>query len=194
MEILDEQYWENRYQQDDFPWDLGVVSPPLKMYFNGLKDKLIRILIPGAGSAYEAEYLYQLGFENVFVVDYAPSAIENLRKRMPNFPANHLIIGDFFQHQGKYDLIVEQTFFCAINPQLRRNYVAQMVQLLRPSGKLVGLLFDDVLNSDKPPFGGNKQEYISYFAEQFEFIHFELCYNSIAPRAGRELFIEFIKK
>jgi thiopurine S-methyltransferase len=194
MENLSKEYWENRYETDDFPWDIGYVSTPLQLFFDQLTDKSLRILIPGAGSAYEAEYLYQAGFKNVFIIDLAPSAIARVKKRMPLFPAQQLIIGDFFEHQAQYDLIIEQTFFCAINPALRTNYALKMAQSLHQGGKLVGLLFEATLNSDKPPFGGNKEEYISYFASHFDFVHFELCHNSIPARAGRELFIELIKK
>ena len=194
MENLSKEYWENRYETDDFPWDIGYVSTPLQGFFDQLTDKSIRILIPGAGSAYEAEYLYQAGFKNVFIIDLAPSAIARVKKRMPLFPAHQLIIGDFFEHQAQYDLIIEQTFFCAINPTLRTNYALKMAQSLYQGGRLVGLLFEATLNSDKPPFGGNKEEYISYFANHFDFVHFELCHNSIPARAGRELFIELIKK
>lgn len=39
-------------------------------------------------------------------------------------------------------VLMEQTFFCAINPSLRKDYVAKMHELLAPNGKLVGVLFD----------------------------------------------------
>jgi thiopurine S-methyltransferase len=61
--------WNNRYLNDDIGWDLGEVSPPLKAYFDQLENKEIKILIPGGGNSYEAEYLLQKGFKNVFVVD-----------------------------------------------------------------------------------------------------------------------------
>ena len=68
-----------------------------------------------------------------------------------------------------------------------------MASLLKPKGRLVGLLFDAPLNNDVPPFGGTKQEYLDYFRPYFALETFELAYNSIAPRSGRELFINLIK-
>ncbi|HXH19987.1 MAG TPA: hypothetical protein VNJ07_12995 [Chitinophagales bacterium] len=38
---------------------------------------------------------------------------------MKDIPVVRLIHRDFFKHQGRYDLIIEQTFFCAINPKPR---------------------------------------------------------------------------
>ncbi|MFT7344682.1 MAG: hypothetical protein ACI9XP_001269, partial [Lentimonas sp.] len=54
---LDEFYWSERYKNLNTQWDIGRVSPPLRAYFDQLTDKSARILIPGCGRAYEAEYL-----------------------------------------------------------------------------------------------------------------------------------------
>lgn len=194
MNDLTDKYWNNRYETNDFGWDLGEVSAPLKKYIEQLNNKNLKILIPGAGNAYEAELLFRLGFKNVHVLDFAELPLQNIKKRLPDFPDNQLIQQDFFEHQGQYDLILEQTFFCAINPNLRQKYVKHMKTLLKPNGKLVGLLFNDVLNTDKPPFGGSKEEYEKLFPEQFDIKKMEPCYNSIKPREGRELFILFQNK
>lgn len=186
---LTKQFWNNKYVANDFGWDIGDISLPLKTYIEQLSNKEISILIPGAGNAYEAEYLFRKGFKNVTVLDFAESPLQNIKKRLPEFPDKQLIQQDFFEHQGQYDLIIEQTFFCAINPSLRQQYVKHMNQLLKPNGKLIGLLFNDVLNTDKPPFGGNKQEYETLFSPTFELKVLETCYNSIKPREGRELFM-----
>jgi hypothetical protein len=90
-------------------------------------------------------------------------------------------------------LVIEQTFFCALDPSLRRAYAEKMHEILNPGGRLVGLLFDDPLFSDHPPFGGSKQVYLPYFEDLFEIEVMEKAYNSIAPRAGRELFISLRK-
>lgn len=189
MHDLTKQYWNNRYISDDFSWDLGDISLPLKTYIAQLHNKDLKILIPGAGNAYEAECLFRCGFKNVYVLDFAEAPLQNIKKRIPEFPDEQLIKQDFFEHQGQYDLIIEQTFFCAINPSLRKQYVNHMQHLLKPTGKLIGLLFDDTLNADKPPFGGNKQEYETLFKLSFNIRVLETCYNSIKPREGRELFM-----
>ncbi len=189
MDTLTESYWNNRYQTNDFSWDLGEPSIPLKKYIEQLDNKELKILIPGAGNAYEAELLFQLGFKNVYVLDFAETPLLNIKKRSPVFPSHQLIQQDFFEHEGQYDLIFEQTFFCAINPNLRPQYVQHMRSLLNSNGKIVGLLFNDILNIDHPPFGGNEVEYNQLFSEYFNIIKIETCYNSIKPREGRELFI-----
>ncbi len=189
MEELNARYWDERYLNDDFGWDLGSVSPPVKAYTDQLRDKSLRILIPGAGNAHEAEYLHAQGFTNVFVLDIATVVFDHIRERVPSFPGNHLIQEDFFAHRGQYDLILEQTFFCALDPALRKPYVSKMHTILKPGGKLAGVLFNAPMNADKPPFGGSIEEYERLFFPAFQKLVFEPCYNSTKRRAGLELFM-----
>ena len=191
---LSENAWDNRYLNNDIAWDLGEVSPPLKAYFDQLTNKEIKILIPGGGNSYEAAYLFEKGFENVWVVDLSKTAIANIQRSIPKFPPSQLIQGDFFDMEDSFDFIVEQTFFCAIDPSLRADYVVKMNSLLKPKGTLVGLLFNAPLNKEKPPFGGNKAAYMEQFKRFFEIQKMEACYNSFGNRKGRELFIILGKK
>jgi thiopurine S-methyltransferase len=191
---LSEDFWENKYKTNKIGWDLGVISPPLKAYFNQLTNKELKILIPGGGNSYEAEYLFNLGFKNIFVVDICNDPLNNLKARVPNFPENQLIHANFFDLEDTFDLIIEQTFFCAIHPDLRQKYASKMNSLLNENGKLVGLLFNAKLNEDHPPFGGNKEEYLSYFESHFSMDIIEKCYNSYHNRQEMELFVKFIKK
>lgn len=186
-------YWEQRYQDNDTGWDMKQVSPPLKSYIDQLDDKDLKILIPGAGNAYEAEYLFSQGFRNVYVVDIAQSPLNNLQKRVPNFPTLQLLNLNFFDLKQQFDLILEQTFFCALPPNKRPDYANKMHQLLKPKGVLTGLFFDFPLTENGPPFGGSKKEYLNYFEPLFDVKTLERCYNSHPKRQGKEFFFEFIK-
>ena len=189
---LDQNYWDNQYQANATGWDLGQVSPPIKTYIDTIKNKEAKILIPGCGNTYEAEYLLQLGFTNVTVIDIAPTLVENLKQKFANNKNITVILGDFFVHQGKYDFIIEQTFFCALTPTMRQKYVWKMHQLLSDFGKLVGLLFNREFEVS-PPFGGSLKEYEQLFSKAFAFNSISLAVNSIPARANSELFFEFQK-
>ena len=191
---LHKDYWENKYKEKDTGWDIGYISTPLKEYFNQLTNKKIKILVPGAGNSYEAEYLYNNGFENIDVIDIATQPLQNFKKRSPFFPEEKLIQKDFFNYDKKYDLIIEQTFFCSLHPSARLNYVKKIATLLEAKGKLVGLLFDFELTEEGPPFGGSVKEYLQLFSTYFNIITLDRCYNSIKPRNGSELFFIFEKK
>ncbi len=194
MESLNEPYWENRYKNKDTKWDIGYVSTPLKTYFDQLTNKSLKILIPGGGNSYEAEYLHNKGFTEVYVVDVSETALQNFKKRVPTFPSEKLLNQDFFKLEETFDLIIEQTFFCALNPSLRDEYVSKMYQLLKPKGKLVGLLFNFPLTDDGPPFGGSEAEYKKRFSPFFEIKIMETAHNSIPERKGNELFVMLQKK
>ncbi|MFM7668740.1 MAG: SAM-dependent methyltransferase [Bacteroidota bacterium] len=186
------EYWSKRYNQNQIGWDCGQITTPLKEYIDQLTDKNIKILIPGCGNAYEGEYLWKKGFKNVYILDFAPEAIQNFKKIAPNFPSENIIEIDFFEHDEKYDLLLEQTFFCAINPNKREAYAAHSSNLLTEKGKLVGVLFNRQFEGG-PPFGGNLEEYKNLFSHYFSEVKMDLCYNSIKPRVGTELFIRLMK-
>lgn len=191
---LDKNYWQNRYLETNTPWDIGYESPPLKAFIDGLEDLHLRILIPGAGRAYEAIYLHRKGFKQVFVCDWVEEAFDHLRAEAPDFPGEKLLISDFFELKGEFDLILEQTFFCALNPSLRERYVSTAASLLRKGGSLTGLLFAKPFETAGPPFGGTEIEYRKLFSQGFEILRMEVAKNSILPRSQNELFFQLNKK
>jgi thiopurine S-methyltransferase len=191
---LNKTYWENKYKNNLTGWDIGGISLPLKTYFEQITTKDIDILIPGAGNSYEAEYLHTNSFKSVDVIDIATQPLKNLKARVASFPKENLIQKNFFNHTKKYDLIVEQTFFCSLHPDARVEYAQKMANLLKKQGKLIGLFFDFELTEQGPPFGGSFIEYTKLFTPYFNIKILERCYNSIKPRFGRELFFIFEKK
>jgi len=193
MSFLDSNYWNSRYIDGHTGWDIGYVSTPIKEFIDQLENKNLKILVPGAGNAYEVGYLFENGFYNTHLLDFSKKAVENFIGHFPDFPTSNIHIQDFFEHKGSYDLIIEQTFFCAIDPQLRSDYVEKMHDLLKDDGKLVGLLWDDPMFSERPPYGGDPEEYYELFGGKFKLKVMETAYNSIPQRRGRELFIELEK-
>ncbi len=193
-QTLDQTFWENRYVLKETGWDLGEVSPPIKAYIDQLTDKNLRILIPGCGNTYEAEYLLNKGFTNITVIDISPTLIDNLKTKFKNNTNITIVLGDFFALEGVFDLIIEQTFFCALDRSLRQLYCDKMNALLSNSGKLVGLLFNREFETAGPPFGGCEEEYRQLFSETFDIVTLSNSYNSYFKRANAELFTIFKKK
>lgn len=186
---LDQDYWDVRWRKGETGWDIGCASPALLHYASGIADKSLSILIPGCGNAYEAEVLAQMGFSDIHLLDISPSLTEKIRQRLAASKlAVHVHCGDFFQHKGAYDLILEQTFFCALNPSLRQQYAVQCHKLLKPGGRVAGLLFNCIFEQDGPPFGGTEEEYRRLFDQGFRVLEMTPCTLSIEPRKGRELF------
>jgi SAM-dependent methyltransferase len=188
---LDTKFWDQLWKTKDTGWDLKQVSPPLKHYFDEMTCKNKSILIPGCGNAYEAEYLLKNGFSNVTVIDISPTLCNQIIKKYKKFAGKQLTIicGDFFKHSGQYDFIIEQTFFCALEKNRRKEYAEKMHALLKPTGILAGLLFNKEFEKN-PPFGGNIAAYKKLFKPYFEILQMKTTQLSVAPRLGAELFFE----
>lgn len=186
--VFDSNYWNNKYINNEHRWDIGYASPAITNYFDNINDKSVKILIPGCGSGYEGEYLIKQGFKNVFLLDISIEAKKRFLERCPNF--DNFYIEDFFSFKGEFDYIVEQTFFCALDPNLREDYAIKMKSLLNYNGKLIGLIFNDKLNKEQPPFGGSRDEYEGVFSPIFNNVNISICKKSIKERMGREFFIE----
>ena len=125
------------------------------------------------------------------LVDIAPTPVQLLQQQLGN--KARVLLMDFFELKGQFDYILEQTFFCALDPKLRPAYVQQMHQLLAPGGRLAGVLFNRSFDGG-PPFGGSTAEDQHLFAPRFHLVKLEPCYNSIPPRQGTELFMIAEKK
>ena len=194
MEILNPKYWDQLYQNEETGWDIGYANPEIVNYFKTVENKDSRILIPGCGNGYEGEALYNMGFRNLTLLDYAPLSKTNFLERVEGFRQEQFEIGNFFDHKGEYDYIVEQTFFCALNPDLRSRYVEHVHQLLERQARLVGLMFNIPLFDDHPPFGGSEVEYRNLFSPLFSIASMHMPINSVPARRENELFIELVKK
>jgi len=190
---FDAEYWESRYTTGDHPWDVGRKSLPMETIITQLPNKNAKILIPGAGNGYEFDFLIHSGFENVTVLDWSPSALKRLHQAYPQMADSCFVCADFFLFKGQYDVILEQTFFCALDPVLRPKLVQQIHALLKPEGLYTGVLFDFPLTEEGPPFGGSTEEYLALFSPVLKINYLKPSLVSEPKRAGRELIFEFQK-
>lgn len=191
---LNADFWNHRWKSGLTGWDIGYASPPLVEYMSQYEDKSVSILIPGCGNSYEAENLLSKGFDDITLIDISEELTNRLRERFKKAPQIKVIYEDFFNHVGQYDLILEQTFFCAQILERREEYVRHVASLLKRGGRLVGVLFNVDFGKEGPPFGGDENEYRKLFSGLFDIRVMSPCYNSIPPRAGSELFVVMVKK
>jgi hypothetical protein len=114
---MSQDYWENRYQTSDMPWEKGAASPGLVDF---LRDhpELERgtVCVPGCGSGHDVRSWAAAGFQ-AFGYDIAPSAVRLAAERTQ---AAGLSAGfdqlDFLRDAPpvQFDWIFEHTLFCAI--------------------------------------------------------------------------------
>jgi len=183
---LNDRYWDERYVQGNAPWDLLTVSTPIKYLIGKYVTVQDKILIPGAGRGHELNWLRVNGYHRSIALDWSNEAISEAKALYPEIDDSSLLTGDFFQHRGSYDVIIEQTFFCALPPTQRPDYARHVADLLPTGGLLVGVWFVFALTEKGPPFGGSPKEYHVLFDPYFEWLRFEPCRVSAPERWGKE--------
>ncbi len=95
LTLADPDFWNTHYINDQTNWDLGMVSPAIKIYIDQLTNKNLRILIPGCGNSYEAEYLAEKGFTDIILVDISDVLINRLKQKFINHPNIKLVARRF---------------------------------------------------------------------------------------------------
>ena len=170
-------FWESRYRDHTTPWDAGKVPDALRDYTKRIKSGS-RILIPGCGSAYEAGYLAENGFD-VLAIDFSPAAVELAKKNLFRF-GDIVRLADFFEFDyGKpYEVIYERAFLCALPPRMWPQYAPRMAQLLRPGGELAGFFF--FRETEKgPPFGTTPEALHALLDPHFDLVEDRMATDSI---------------
>lgn len=199
-------YWSERYRSGDAPWDLReetAVFAALRTtnpLFMPRPDERRTLLVPGCGFGHDAISFAQAGYK-VTAVDFAPEPLEQLRSASEHAGvALSILERDVFtlrwDLQDSFDVVLEYTCYCALDPSRRSEYVHMLGAVTKPGGLVAGLFFplDDVQRSG-PPY--NVQESEVY--HQFEEAGF-ICVSSDVPReshparAGRERLMIFRKR
>jgi methyl halide transferase len=101
------------------------------------------------------------------------------------------ILGDLFDPgavQGRFDWVFEHTFFCAIRPERRGDYVRRVTALLKPGGCLLAIFFLDPDHDEEgPPYGCRVEELDALFSARFRLVSERGDLPTYPGREGREL-------
>ncbi|MEC9050743.1 MAG: methyltransferase domain-containing protein [Candidatus Neomarinimicrobiota bacterium] len=196
-EVNHSQFWEDIYLENDTGWDLKGVTP----FFDSISNDLIqgKVCILGCGRGYDAIMFAEKGFD-VTAVDFAPTPISELNKlAIQKSVIITTVQDDIFSLVEKFpdtfDYVIEQTCFCAIDPNRRKEYETLVRTILKPGGKLVGLWFplDKSQEEGGPPFGTTIYEVKSIFNSGWKIEKENFPSQSVEPRKGREKLIIFKK-
>ncbi|MCG3135196.1 MAG: Thiopurine S-methyltransferase [Planctomycetes bacterium] len=160
--------WDDRWKTGDTPWDLGRASPPLvralaEWFPDGARG---RALVPGCGAGHDARAAAAAGWDTTGI-DLSPLAVAAAAPA----PRCAFRVADLFAlppDLSDFDLVVEHTCFCAIDPSMRDRYVDAVAGVLRPGGALLALFW--LITTEKgPPFGASEAEIRHRFARRFTF-------------------------
>ena len=189
--------WKRHYDEDDLGWDLGQVAPP---FVNLLESKAIfpgKTLVPGCGRGHEVIFLAENGFE-VTAVDFSLGAINYLKSTVQERKLKCEILHmSFFEidavHNGTFDVVIEQTFFCAISPEQRTSYVSTVARALKQGGMLAGLFYHTG-EEGGPPFNTTREDIVKHFSDSFEIRQLITAEDSAERRKNKEWLVILVKK
>lgn len=190
--MLDVNFWQERYDSGNTPWDLGGASPHFVELLESHADELPpgKMAVLGAGRGHDAALFAAAGFD-VVGFDYAPGAIQESSARYGDrvrfeqadiFDPALTTPGSEF-HQA-FDYVLEHTCFCAIHPRQRTAYVETAAGLLKPGGKLIGIFWEHG-DTDGPPYSTTETDLDQHFAGRFERLRLETR-QPVSDRTGLE--------
>ncbi len=187
---FDKNYWENRYLENDIPWDTGTHHRELPAIIKsfGLKGKYG--YVPGCGYGYDAAFLAQQGAE-IWASDISLTAIERARAVAEKYSGPVTLIHDDMinpgeKYTGFFDFVFEYTTICSVSPEIRSDFITGMSRLLKDNGLYITILFPLSGITENPPYPVENIEFKNLAAPHFKLIYFQKAIDSIKPRAGRE--------
>lgn len=194
-EVSSPQFWEDLYRQNKSPaWDLGRPTPVFIQWLKENPGLGQSVCVLGAGNGYDAVAFAKRGYA-VTAVDFAPAAVQKLqRKARRSQVSMEIMCRDMFslteEKQHSFDLVLEYTSYCAIDPRRRDEYVSMVLDLLKPEGRLIALFFPmDQDPAVGPPFGVKYTEVVDRFGPYFHFAAEEWPDLSVKSRRFREYFV-----
>jgi SAM-dependent methyltransferase len=185
---MSRDYWENRYETGDMPWEKGEASPGLVDFLASHPDmKRGTVCIPGCGLGHDVREFAKAGFD-AYGFDLAPSAISLAGKITKSVGLSaKFALADFLRDEPpqKFDWLFEHTLFCAINPDERDEYVRAVLRWLKPGGIYLAVNYFIIDDDDGPPWPTNREEQIARFSPHFDLVA-DWLPRSYPNREGKE--------
>ncbi|KAG5181164.1 S-adenosyl-L-methionine-dependent methyltransferase [Tribonema minus] len=196
-----ENIWAAGLKKGD-AFDTGRVSPALQQLLDAQALPKGRALVPGCGRGYDAIAFGAAGYDATGL-DLSKTGIQAatalLAETEPK-PAGpvQFVVGNFFEFGGdgsggRFDVILDYTFLCALDPSIRQQWAQRMAALLAPGGELVTLIFPigKPLSEGGPPFGVTLDLLTELLTpvgleavEELKMLPDELCHPTREKRTG----------
>lgn len=195
-EVRGANFWSDIYRTEEPGWDLNEPAPFLKDVLPQLKLNRQRVLVLGCGKGHDAAFLAQQG-HIVTAIDFSSEAINGAHEKYGHISGLEFLQADVFQlpqnQFGPFDLIVEHTCFCAVDPQLRNDLVQVWKKQLVEGGHFLGAFY--VMSKRVgPPYGGSEWEIRERLKSHFDFRFWTRWRHSLPRRLGKELVVYAQKK
>jgi len=191
-------YWSEAYDQGLDGWELGGPHPFL-LKQDWTRFEGARVLVPGSGRGHDAYFLAtSIPGAHVTALDFAPEARAESERLYPGLASLEYATDDVFEflkreQTASWDLVFEHTFFCAIDPLRRQEYLRELCRVLKPAGRWLGLFF--LLEHDGgAPFALTQWELRELTRSCFEIRAWSRVQDSPKGRTHKELWAEFSRR
>ncbi len=183
-------YWEEIYQAGRAGWDLGGPTPAMHRVLESGEIPTGRLIVLGAGRGHDARDFARHGF-TVTAVDFASEAVAAMRELSDPSAPTDIVQADIFslpaELDHQFDVVLEYTCFCAINPARRAEYADVVARLVKPGGMYLALLFPLDHHAGGPPFAVSIDEALTLFRKRkFRLKRREVPDDSVWQRHGLE--------
>jgi hypothetical protein len=144
----------------------------------------------------------------VIAVDWSATALSDLTAHFESVEQEcrgslSVVQGDFFTIEPQpVDFVFEHTFFCAIDPAMRKAYIERLATWLKPGGSLVGNFFivdEEVAGTlpglsltaagEGPPFAISTPQLRTFMDP---FFHCESLHPALNPEPDRRPGLEWV--
>lgn len=147
--------WDQRYIDEDIPWDIGRPHALWVNYLNTVQIKA-PIGVPACGRGHDVHAAAIAGYET-WGWDISSTAIEWAKDHYSHRRAFFEKRDLFTLHsdwEGKFGTIWEWNCFCAFPPEKRQAYLRSILHLLKPHGHLVGIfrVGPEDQKQEQPPY------------------------------------------
>eukprot|EP00158_Paraphelidium_tribonemae_P001611 Partr_v1_DN24610_c0_g1_i1_m59915 putative Thiol methyltransferase len=192
--------WDSLWKDGITPWNIGQPAPPmLELIEQGviLNGKNLRTLVPGCGEGYDVLYLASLPqVASSMGLDISETAVEAIKTNSSANakPEHHaklsIVLDDFFtwNYGEKFDFVLDYTFFCAINPEMRQKWAERQAEIIKPSGQLLTIIFPLGDFENGPPFAVSVDAYKKLLLGNFKLVQEPyVSRRTVSVRAEREM-------
>ena len=190
-DVSDPKFWGAAYEEKRDGWDLGDVAPPIARALRDIRGPG-RAIVFGCGRGHEVRAAARAGFD-VVGVDFAEQPLVDAANMTPPDLAEHIEWrrADIFrlEERGAFDLLIEHTSYCAIDPKRRDEWMRAARKVLRDGGTLLGLFYAHE-RPGGPPYATTRQDAKATLERNgFRIERSETPADSIERRKNNELLV-----
>ncbi len=180
--------WEERYRQNETPWDTGLPSSELMRVLAARRIGPCRVLELGCGTGTNVVWLAEQGFD-AMGVDVSPRAIEAARHRAAEAGVSpHFMAGNLLTLEGlgePFDLLFDRGCYHAVRRDDCDGYLRTADRWTRPGALALVLTGNARQEGQDGPPRVTEEELRTELGRVFEVIDLREMHFDRSPQDGK---------